>query len=324
MFICRADPLWSSDASNGIRSFQEYFFAPRRLIFLNGQVVFKCCRDTPCREDILSENQVFGMEDYVYKLPHGRFSEACNVHQWRLSPWLFLANVLESCSRRRLTFQSDVYDTFAGVSNMLHNECGVDMHFGLPDTSFPAGLLWKPCAPLERRAGFPSWSWMGWIGAISFPESFSGGITPGAVSKRSRVRWYLVNEDQSRPLLLHTFGEMSSVPSRVGDPEQELRRRPRDSSMAEPPGQDGKGGHVSKAPVTPSDICDLIRGLRLPSRLKKHTPAGDSSGSSGSRVQASQRSCRPSPSRAGPRWSWSGDFAKPTPPAAKQESRKPK
>ena len=48
---------------------QEYFCSPRRLIFVNGQVIFKCGWDSPFREDLLSEYQIFGLEDYVYKLP---------------------------------------------------------------------------------------------------------------------------------------------------------------------------------------------------------------------------------------------------------------
>ncbi len=50
-------------------TFQEHCFSKRKLIFLNGQVTFTCSWDAPCREDIISELQVFGMEDYVYKLP---------------------------------------------------------------------------------------------------------------------------------------------------------------------------------------------------------------------------------------------------------------
>ena len=56
------------DCANTYCSFQESYFSRRMLIFLNGQVAFKCTWDAPSREDILSELQIFGMEDYTYKL----------------------------------------------------------------------------------------------------------------------------------------------------------------------------------------------------------------------------------------------------------------
>jgi hypothetical protein len=31
-------------------------------------------------------------------------------------------------------------------------------------------LLWRHHGPARRRLGFPSWSWAGWEGRVTFPE----------------------------------------------------------------------------------------------------------------------------------------------------------
>ena len=48
---------------------------------------------------------------------------------------------------------------------------------GMPSTMLDWALLWQPTGPLrsrdEARSGhsFPSWSWIGWVGPITLPES---------------------------------------------------------------------------------------------------------------------------------------------------------
>ena len=82
--------------------FQEYYFPPWRLEFLNRQVVFKYYCYAPSREDILSKNQIFGIEEYGYQIPHGHFTECSEVVLWKHPIWIFL-NALIGPYRTLLT-----------------------------------------------------------------------------------------------------------------------------------------------------------------------------------------------------------------------------
>ena len=48
---------------------------------------------------------------------------------------------------------------------------------GMPSTRLDWALLWQPTGPLRCRAeahsghSFPSWSWIGWVGPVTLPES---------------------------------------------------------------------------------------------------------------------------------------------------------
>src|SRR2546423_2146294 len=143
-------------------------FSRRNLIFVHGQVFFKCCRDFPCLEDILSEGQIYGMEDYTYKLPSDDVVEGSRMMPMMRKMWrYFFPSILSDYTARKLTYQSDALNAFAGISEMLNNQCDVNISFGMPTSCLSLDLVWMPPTYLRRRAGFPSWSWAGWVGEIS-------------------------------------------------------------------------------------------------------------------------------------------------------------
>ena len=46
--------------------------------------------------------------------------------------------------------------------------------WGFPTVYFQLALLWQPCHRLQRRKGFPSWSWAGWVGKVAWTSEFTG------------------------------------------------------------------------------------------------------------------------------------------------------
>jgi hypothetical protein len=171
------------------RSFQEEFFSPRRLIFVNGQVIFCCGTDWAFREDIVSEYQVFGMEDYVYKLPKPAFSGTAMLRFLGKGSSNLLGGVITKYSSRELSYQSDILNAFAGVLDMMKNDLGAEMCFGLLSSALTHEMSWRLSGKSAlRRLGFPSWSWCGWLGEAVTPTCAS---LEKWTTQCSWVEWYI-------------------------------------------------------------------------------------------------------------------------------------
>ena len=173
-----------------MNSFQEYFASPRRLVFVNGQVALKCSWDSPCREDIVSEYQTLGIEDYVYKLPGPHVPDRALMKHVGKRSSSVLGDLITVYSKRELSYQSDILNAFAGFADMMKNDCGVELCYGLVSTAISHSLLWRlSSSPTPRRMGFPSWSWCGWEGMVTAPvcpEGLSAWTT-----KYTWIHWYL-------------------------------------------------------------------------------------------------------------------------------------
>ena len=84
-------------------------------------------------------------------------------------------NLVRSYLRRKLTYEEDILRAFSGISGVLAGSMSEGVFFGLPQQFFDVALLWVPTEHLRPRKDttngvasyeFPSWSWVGWIGAI--------------------------------------------------------------------------------------------------------------------------------------------------------------
>ena len=73
---------------------------------------------------------------------------------------------VEEYKKRNLSYDSDSLKAFAGVINYFRDEIGLASTAGIPNATFGLDLLWNAEDYLKRRSGFPSWSWVGWIGNI--------------------------------------------------------------------------------------------------------------------------------------------------------------
>ena len=160
-------------------TYQEERSAQRRLYFTEDQVYYEC-GSSSCAE-VDSMIQVW--PNYVGTIDHettASFVESLNFVKSgaKRSHWEHVREV----SRRNLTYPLDVLDCILGVLRLpLAGEHETPGHLqGIPlraplATTFPCPsyfahqLCWKLDGPGCRRAGFPSWSWTGWIGHPASP-----------------------------------------------------------------------------------------------------------------------------------------------------------
>ncbi|KAK0737331.1 heterokaryon incompatibility protein-domain-containing protein [Apiosordaria backusii] len=152
------DALQKVPYSTRAWTFQEFHFAPRTLIFINGGAVFRCRNNDAWEEHVFEpENEVSGEGQALMSLERddiGRFE-----------------GLMQEYSSRVLSFQADVYNAFAGVSRQIMCQLDTDICHGLPTTYFDWFLLWRPLSLQSRRLSEatgrpvgPSWSWSGWVG----------------------------------------------------------------------------------------------------------------------------------------------------------------
>lgn len=181
--------------------YQEAVFSRRRLVFTDDQVYFDCDSMT-CRELIDTNPELLQSK-----------RRARNVFRTSIFPMLnppFFAsgspdyfftqqNIklhVKNYSSRQLTDALDVLRGILGIFR-AYEVALVDEEFkqywGIPlfpyrrvhqppgaenhakwTTRLPAGFSWYLVRPCPRRTGFPSWSWTGWLGKISFLMNLQG------------------------------------------------------------------------------------------------------------------------------------------------------
>ncbi|KAI1121539.1 heterokaryon incompatibility protein-domain-containing protein [Nemania abortiva] len=183
---------------------QESHFARRSLVFVNGQAVF-CCQGNEAWEA-----HVFEPVGQVNR--YGGILRAFNNDD---------ISKYEGCilgySKRNLSYGTDVYNAFAGISREIMCRLDTDMCHGIPTIYFDWFLLWGPFSEHTRRVSeetglaiSPSWSWSGWIGCSrSNIYGWYGGSIKcirRAIRKRTWIIWYQREQHDSAhciPLVRH-------------------------------------------------------------------------------------------------------------------------
>lgn len=173
-------------------TFQERVLSRRALIFADNRVHFSCQR-MRWVEDVEAEKSVaflyFQMTDYQIRdefSAHNGCSIAwgCRKDDYALDikPWPSLTDyrsTVTEYSCRHLSHEDDVQAALAGILSRLGRQFAGGFHYGLPEMFFHAALLWQPKQKSRRRGRaignsvgefFPSWSWMGWVGAVELTE----------------------------------------------------------------------------------------------------------------------------------------------------------
>ncbi|KAF2036395.1 hypothetical protein EK21DRAFT_52918 [Setomelanomma holmii] len=153
--------------SASIRTYQEYEFSDRMLIFAHQRLYHERQSGTygEARSGSVSRRG-FKSREVLYSQLILRY-EAHVVHY----------------SQRQLTYPDDVLNAFTAVMEDETAKAGTVFCWGLPIQSFLRALLWcqrhKLSTDVERfrrRSGscqvsFPSWSWAGWIGGVRYDLS---------------------------------------------------------------------------------------------------------------------------------------------------------
>lgn len=143
-------------------TFQEELCSRRTLVLLP-EVMFFSCASAVWREDLQLE-----AEDALSRSEEGLISLASLLHQKSAGDardlLVLFRDLVKKYMQRTLSRTDDMENAFAGVSGILQPLIGPAYH-GIPERMFPEVIqgCWFWDTSLQRRAGFPSWSWTGWV-----------------------------------------------------------------------------------------------------------------------------------------------------------------
>jgi hypothetical protein len=211
--------IWNSRAW----TFQERVLSRRLIIFSHGHMIWQC-RCMVCREDMTvadsgvnynslqwlsidpragdaSRQGVF-LDDSTERTRHG------TTRLVRSTRFAEYAKAVEEYTHRQMSNLADILNAFAGLDRIFSVALQSEAIFGLPTKNLDAGLHWRPTRQLVRRAGFPSWSWAGWIGQVTFnrPYKLMRGADGAFISYAEDVH----GEEGIRPLIRwHVLGSSS-------------------------------------------------------------------------------------------------------------------
>ncbi|KAK5658458.1 hypothetical protein OQA88_1847 [Cercophora sp. LCS_1] len=152
-------------------TFQEELCSSTILFFLQNNAVFSC-REATWRADVHLENTAKRLENMSNERDFvGEMVRHPNAVSRTESISLF-RKLVDQYTLRDLTRPEDVEKAFAGVANLLKDSIG-PLYRGIPENMFGEvlGGCWYWDVPLERRVGFPSWSWTGWKRNITWEEN---------------------------------------------------------------------------------------------------------------------------------------------------------
>lgn len=96
--------------------------------------------------------------------------------------WLLYTDLVREYTKRRLTLESDTLNGFTGVIHCLERLFDTKFWCGVPEGHLYAALLFLPLR-MVKRAGFPSWSWAGWLSPVIHLAYMP--IVPNSTSFRS-------------------------------------------------------------------------------------------------------------------------------------------
>ncbi|KAI0449641.1 heterokaryon incompatibility protein-domain-containing protein [Xylaria acuta] len=154
--------VWSSRAW----TFQEHVFS-RRLLYIDKFVNWICA--SARWTETLSPLPRISQSETTETL-HRSSGEKLFVIDW---PSLtHFAHMVEQYNVRHLTYDSDASNAFAGLLTQMCEGFPSGFFGGIPEFYFTICLLWQPKGCLRPRFNqpnakfLPTWSWLGWSGAL--------------------------------------------------------------------------------------------------------------------------------------------------------------
>jgi hypothetical protein len=201
-------------------TFQERILSTRCLIFVADRVYWQC-RDATASEDIVNDSRESSWSvDMLYNPLHvlgdnGDWSDGDRAIRAYL-------RCVEEYTPRQLAQPDDMLLAFQSVGQLLCKSLKTDLLYGLPSAFLDLALLWEfkeaPSKSQRRQVyirGFPTWSWSGWEGPVTYRTSTLAGILSNVshwISERTWISWY-VRDRYNISRLLHKSGRESLTSS---------------------------------------------------------------------------------------------------------------
>lgn len=179
-------------------TFQEELCSRRALTVLPELILFTCSSAT-WREDVpdmINSGAPFSLdlqEGPLLLAPMLRGKQG-NFLDTNQAIALF-QDLAKQYRHRSLKWSDDIENAFSGVAGMLEQFLGPVYH-GIPEGCFDEIIhgCWHWDTSLQRRPGFPTWSWTGWI---CLPERGEAGIR-APKGTNSMLVFYKVGSDFQR------------------------------------------------------------------------------------------------------------------------------
>lgn len=141
----------------------------RRCLYFDGSHVYMTCAQEMFHETLEADeapDRIPTFQSSTHYWQNG-FDIILTDQIWRQTTY---GAFVDSYTRRNLTFQADALNACRAALTQMTLATGVGFLWGLPLKGLASALLWQPeqyhC--LQRRTGFPSWSWLGWVGRINY------------------------------------------------------------------------------------------------------------------------------------------------------------
>lgn len=176
---------------------QEAELSHASMIFGKDQVTFRCAQEVFC-EDFVTEATIEGYKEmeatgqaWLNSQVEQRKSAPVRDSDWPLTFGMY-GRIVESYTKRAMTYPTDILPAFQGVSQALHALCGWKALNGLTEDVIDYSLLWRPNGLIKRRFTsngdpdqlipeegsaelcLPTYSWSAWLGSVTYqPQSYA-------------------------------------------------------------------------------------------------------------------------------------------------------
>ena len=195
-------------------TFQERLLSRRLIVFTHGQMIWHC-RKMICREDMTVEDSNVPYSPLQWLSLKPRHLGVDAGRDWtdgsiettrhgatqlvRSATFAEYVKAVEQYTHRQMSYQSDIVRACEGLLHIFSLCFKCNILFGLPESVLDVALLWRPTQQLRRRGEFPSWSWSGWVGQVTYDKPFK--ITRGLDGKFVSFRQEACGEEGIRPLV---------------------------------------------------------------------------------------------------------------------------
>jgi hypothetical protein len=194
-------------------TFQESLLSKRRIFFAEDQVLWDCAQDWGCETLTCSKSQlpqpIDVRENILGVLRLSSWKSTVFSPPWRGS----IYQLIGMYCNLQLTYPEDILDAFTGVFRQFNEfDPSFKHHWGVPIMAsnpasmkiFLLGLEWEQLdryftERLERRTGFPSWSWTGWHTRLMYfgwaESNKTYNLVPGTdlaveLNDKARLPWF--------------------------------------------------------------------------------------------------------------------------------------
>ena len=137
------------------------------------------------REELFHDYITFDTSEKRWPMKSTRSGGSSPPFSFEFTPsdsWGFdtYVRLVKDYTRRKLSVASDASRAIASLLTRISSDTGTNFIFGLPAQDIVQALLWEG-SQLRRNGEFPSWSWLGWQGDISYRDWLSVSY-PGRLS----------------------------------------------------------------------------------------------------------------------------------------------